>query len=61
MRFSIVVPTYEYNGLAAKLLDELLNSIKYQTYNNYEIINNGKVSEIVNILINKPKYSKLIR
>lgn len=38
MRFSIVVPTYEYNGLAPKLLDELLNSIKYQTYNNYEII-----------------------
>lgn len=38
MRFSIVIPTYEYNGLAPKLLDELLGSIKDQTFTDYEVI-----------------------
>lgn len=39
MRFSIIIPTYEYNGLATNLLDKLLDSIRCQTYNgDYEII-----------------------
>ena len=38
MKFSIVIPTYEYSGLATKLLDKLLESINQQTFNNYEII-----------------------
>ena len=38
MRFSIVIPTYEYNGLATKLLDKLIESINQQTFNNFEII-----------------------
>ena len=38
MRISIVIPTYEYNGLAKSLLNTLLKSIEKQTYKNYEII-----------------------
>lgn len=38
MKFSIVIPTYEYNGLATKLLDKLLKSIKQQTFQDFEII-----------------------
>jgi len=38
MKFSIVIPTYEYNGLASNLLDKLLESIKVQTFTDYEII-----------------------
>jgi len=38
MKFSIVIPTYEYNGLAVNLLDKLLESINQQTFNDYEVI-----------------------
>ena len=38
MKFSIVIPTYEYKGLAVKLLDTLLESIIKQTFTDYEVI-----------------------
>lgn len=38
MKFSIVIPTYEYKGLAPKLLDRLISSIQEQTFTDYEII-----------------------
>lgn len=38
MKFSIVIPTYEYNGLATKLLDKLLESVIQQTFQDFEII-----------------------
>ena len=38
MRFSIVIPTYEYNGLAPKLLNQLITSINEQTFTDYNII-----------------------
>lgn len=38
MRFSIVIPTYEYKGLAPELLDRLIGSISEQTFTDYEII-----------------------
>jgi len=38
VKFSIVIPTYEYKGLAPELLTKLLKSIRKQTYTNYEII-----------------------
>lgn len=38
MRFSIVIPTYEYKGLAPKLLGQLLTSINEQTFKDYEIV-----------------------
>lgn len=38
MKISICIPTYEYHGLAPNLLDQLLLSIKDQTFNDYEII-----------------------
>ena len=38
VKFSIVIPAYEYNNLAPELLNDLFNSIQEQTYKNYEII-----------------------
>jgi glycosyltransferase involved in cell wall biosynthesis len=38
MKFSIVIPTYEYKGLAPELLDKLFDSIEQQTYKDFEII-----------------------
>lgn len=38
MRFSIVIPTYEYNNLAPQLLKTLLDSIESQDFKEYEIV-----------------------
>ena len=38
MRFSIVIPTYEYNNLAPELLKTLLDSIESQDFKDYEIV-----------------------
>jgi len=38
MRFSIIIPTYEYKGLAPKLLNQLLTSISEQTFKDYNIV-----------------------
>jgi len=38
MRFSICIPTYEYEGLAPDLLNTLLLSIHTQTFDDYEIV-----------------------
>ena len=38
MRFSIVIPTYEYNNLAPELLKKLIDSIKTQDFKDYEIV-----------------------
>lgn len=38
MKFSIIIPTYEYKGLSTYLLDKLLDSIVNQTFLDYEII-----------------------
>lgn len=48
MFFSIVIPTYEYKGKAPDLLNQLLSSIKFQTFNDYEIIiSDHSVSDLV--------------
>jgi len=38
MKISIAIPTYECHGIGWMFISELLNSIKKQTYNNYEIV-----------------------
>jgi glycosyltransferase involved in cell wall biosynthesis len=38
MKFSIVIPTYEYKGLAPILLDKLFDSILEQTYTDFEVV-----------------------
>lgn len=38
MRFSIVIPTWEQHGKGTFFLTQLLNSIKSQTFSNYEVI-----------------------
>lgn len=64
MKFSIVIPTYEYNGLATKLLDKLLESIIQQTFQDFEIIvvdhssNDVIENYIINYLNLKIKYLK---
>lgn len=37
-KVSICIPTYEFNGMGVFYLNELFNSIKDQTYDNFEII-----------------------
>jgi len=55
MFFSIIIPTYEYKGKALILLDKLLESIKSQTFKDYEIIiSDHSVSDLIkNYLNNK--------
>jgi glycosyltransferase involved in cell wall biosynthesis len=38
MKFSIIIPAYEAKGRAIQFMTELLNSIRNQTYKNFEII-----------------------
>lgn len=38
MKFSIVIPTYEYKGLAPLLLDKLFESILEQTFTDFEVV-----------------------
>lgn len=38
MKISIIIPTYEMQGKGVQMLDELLQSIRKQTYTDYEII-----------------------
>lgn len=38
MKISIAIPTYECHGIGWLFISELLNSIKKQTYTNYEVV-----------------------
>jgi len=54
MRFSIVIPTYEYKGLAPELLDKLIGSINEQTFKDYEIvISDHSTTDIVKNYLSK--------
>jgi len=59
MKFSIVIPTYEYKGLAPVLLNKLLGSISEQTFTDYEIIvSDHSKSDLVKNFLNE-KWSNL--
>ena len=37
-KISIIIPTYEMHGVGVKYVKELLESIKLQTYTDFEVI-----------------------
>lgn len=54
MRFSIVIPTWEQKGKGVFFLTQLLNSIKLQTFSNYEVVisdhsKNDELEKIIEI------------
>lgn len=54
MKFSIVIPTYEYKGLTPVLLNKLLGSISEQTFTDYEIIvSDHSKSDLVKNFLNE--------
>lgn len=51
MKISIIIPAYEANNIATKLLNELFDTIELQTYKDYEIIvaDHSKSNEVKNL------------
>jgi glycosyltransferase involved in cell wall biosynthesis len=58
MKISITIPTYECKGYGWLFISELLNSIKKQSYKNYEVVisdqsNDNKIKDLINFYSNE--------
>jgi glycosyltransferase involved in cell wall biosynthesis len=58
MKVSIVIPTYECKDYGWLFISELLNSIKKQSYKNYEVVisdqsTDNKIKDLINFYSNE--------
>lgn len=62
MKFSIIIPTYEMHGNGVKYLTELFDSIKLQTYENYEVVISDHSKDLVirNFVLNYKQFKNII-